>query len=99
MPTDFKPWQRKIGVVTLLMACVLACAWVTSIYRTDFIDSRVLFATKFGIAVQNDHQSFLLGISHEETPPENPSVPPPAPVVTTVTNPDETTTTEVGYAI
>ena len=26
----FKPWRRKIGVVTLVMACVLMAGWVRS---------------------------------------------------------------------
>lgn len=31
----FKPWQRKIGVVTLLVACVFAAGWVKSINDQD----------------------------------------------------------------
>ena len=33
----FKPWRRKIGVVTLVMACVFAGAWVRSILVHDVI--------------------------------------------------------------
>lgn len=30
MPTYFKPWRRKIGVVTLGLACLFLFAWGTS---------------------------------------------------------------------
>jgi len=32
----FKGWKRKIGVVTLVMACVLLAAWINS-YESDFL--------------------------------------------------------------
>ena len=35
----FKPWRRKIGVVTLLMACVFAAGWVKSFSTVDSFDS------------------------------------------------------------
>ena len=35
MPTYFKPLRRKIGVVTLVMACVLMAGWVRSLSRCD----------------------------------------------------------------
>jgi hypothetical protein len=31
----FKPWRRTIGVLTLLMACVFAGAWVRSLIVCD----------------------------------------------------------------
>ena len=31
----FKPWRRKFGVVTLLMACVFAAVWISSL-RSDY---------------------------------------------------------------
>ena len=34
----FKPWRRKIGVVTLVMACVLMAGWVRSLTVADHID-------------------------------------------------------------
>ena len=33
----FKPWRRKIGVVTLVIACVLAAGWVRSLVVMDRI--------------------------------------------------------------
>jgi hypothetical protein len=33
----FRGWRRKIGVLTLLMACLLAAAWVRSLIITDLI--------------------------------------------------------------
>ena len=37
MSEFFKPWRRKIGCVTLLMACVFAAGWVRSPFFTDVI--------------------------------------------------------------
>ena len=31
----FKPWRRKIGVVTLVMACVFAATWIRSFNVAD----------------------------------------------------------------
>ena len=31
----FKPWWRKMGVLTLVMACMFAAGWVRSIYVAD----------------------------------------------------------------
>ena len=44
----FKPWRRKIGVVTLLMACVFAVGWVRnrSIDDSIYVDLPV-FSAKF----------------------------------------------------
>lgn len=33
----FKLWRRKIGVVTLLMACVFMVAWMRSLIATDSV--------------------------------------------------------------
>ncbi len=33
----FKGWRRKIGVLTLLMACAFAAVWVRSLSATDVI--------------------------------------------------------------
>ena len=35
MGSYFKPWRRKIGVVTLAMACVFAGGWIRSMCRYD----------------------------------------------------------------
>jgi hypothetical protein len=35
MVTYFKPWRRKFGVVTLVIACVLAAGWVRSLMVLD----------------------------------------------------------------
>lgn len=39
MPTYFKPLRRKIGVLTLLLACVLAAGWVRSYIDDDEFDA------------------------------------------------------------
>ena len=33
----FKPWRRKIGLLTLLMACVFMAGWVRSSFIRDWI--------------------------------------------------------------
>ena len=35
MPAFFKPWRRKIGVLTLVMACVFLGGWVRSLSIED----------------------------------------------------------------
>lgn len=37
----FNPLRRKIGVVTLVMACVLAAGWVRSCVYIDYLSGRV----------------------------------------------------------
>lgn len=34
----FKPWQRKVGLVTLAWACVFLCGWLRSLVAPDFMD-------------------------------------------------------------
>lgn len=41
MPTYFKPLRRRIGVVTLVVACVFAAGWVRSLDRGDFLSSQL----------------------------------------------------------
>jgi hypothetical protein len=38
MPDYFKPWRRKIGMVTLAMACVFMMGWVRSFQIFDVFD-------------------------------------------------------------
>jgi hypothetical protein len=38
MHTFFHGWRRKAGVVTLVMACVFLCEWMSSrVHRRDFL--------------------------------------------------------------
>jgi hypothetical protein len=37
MPDYFKLWRRKIGVLTLVVACVFAAGWVRSFSKTDIV--------------------------------------------------------------
>ena len=37
MGSDFKPWQRKLGVLTLVVACVFAIGWVRSLTIDDAV--------------------------------------------------------------
>jgi hypothetical protein len=51
MKEFFKPWRRKIGVVTLVVACVLMVWWVRSVSISDqanfHIDNADLFIVSF----------------------------------------------------
>ena len=38
MRAFFKGWRRKVGCVTLVMACVLATGWVRSCVATDCVE-------------------------------------------------------------
>lgn len=35
--TYFKPLRRKLGLLTLVLACVLMCGWMRSVQVTDFL--------------------------------------------------------------
>lgn len=46
----FKPWRRKLGIPTLLLACVFAAGWVRSVASIDMVllpiaDLRFVFAS------------------------------------------------------
>lgn len=41
MPSYFKPWRRKLGVLTLAMACVFAAGWVRSHAVSDRISIQI----------------------------------------------------------
>ena len=47
MSDFFKPWRRKIGVVTLFVACVFAGGWVICIFNHSNIN-RLIFNTLTG---------------------------------------------------
>jgi len=49
MPTYFKPWRRKIGVMTQVIACVFAAAWVRSFVANDSIGFPVQKHTTVGL--------------------------------------------------
>lgn len=34
----FKPWKRKVGLVTLAWACVFTCGWLRSLVAPEFMD-------------------------------------------------------------
>ena len=43
----FKLWRRKIGVVTLVVACVFAVGWV----RSQFVEDGIYFCPFNGLSV------------------------------------------------
>src|SRR6266700_4979357 len=55
----FKPWRRKLGVVTLLLACVFVAGWVRSLSTFDSI----AFANvgRLHIVPLMSHEGRLLG--------------------------------------
>jgi len=38
MAEFFRGWERKVGVLTLVMACLFACVWIRSSYVTDIFE-------------------------------------------------------------
>ncbi len=38
--SDLKLWRRKLGVVTLLMACLCTAAWVRGLHTADLVQFR-----------------------------------------------------------
>jgi hypothetical protein len=53
----FKPWRRKVGVATLVMACVFSVGWVRSQTRHEKLS--INFGAKSAV-VANSHPSGLL---------------------------------------
>jgi len=61
----FKPWRRKIGVVTLVMACVFAAGWVRSLTFVEAVDWQIYQSgvilgsidSHFGLFVVEDGKS------------------------------------------
>ncbi len=55
----FKPWRRKLGVVTLAVACVLAAGWVRSLHSDDVLNLRF---HQFGCAIMAMSWSGRVGV-------------------------------------
>ena len=53
----FKPWRRKIGVLTLFTACLFMAAWVRSFTSTDGFQWNL---KAFGFGVLSTHNSVAL---------------------------------------
>jgi hypothetical protein len=58
----FRPWRRKIGIVTLLMASVFAAGWVRSLYSNDFvfIEFEFPFGGRINIYTSPDQMDIFL---------------------------------------
>jgi len=66
MGSYFKPWRRKIGVVTLLMACLFAVGWVRSMSVEDVL--KFPSAEGFRFFCTSEHERISWG---EMTGPES----------------------------
>jgi hypothetical protein len=53
MPTYFHGWRRKIGVLTLVMACVLIAGWIRSFLQED-VWVMIKGDATVGIIISND---------------------------------------------
>lgn len=60
----FRGWRRKVGVVTLMMACVFAAGWVRSLTSTDGFQWNL---KAFGFGAMSTHNSVavIFGILDE----------------------------------
>ena len=61
MKEFFRGWRRKVGVVTLLMACVAMGGWVRSLY---FIDSMAITLTKNRYSARSYRHQILWDHQH-----------------------------------
>lgn len=63
----FKPWRRKLGLVTLLLACVLAVGWIRSFFRYEFIEAP-LGNSAIGVASMHGGIDFYRIVSLNDKP-------------------------------
>jgi len=67
MGSYFKPMRRKIGVVTLLMACVFAGLWIRGELIYDEFSSCSWVSSSWGLIFDNGQRT----IQRFGSPPEN----------------------------
>lgn len=60
-----KPWRRKIGVLTLVMACVLAAGWVRSLFVQDAVN--VCIAKQLRLTVISVSRHLIIAMACIET--------------------------------
>ena len=60
----FRPWRRKVGLVTLVMACVFAVGWIRSLTSTDAFQWN-LKSFGFGAVSTNKSVALFWGILDE----------------------------------
>lgn len=58
----FKPWRRRCGVVTLVMAYVFATGWVRSLSFFEGITCPTGTRMAFGLISNNQHVLFIAGL-------------------------------------
>lgn len=56
----FKPWRRKIGVVTLGMACAFAAMWVRSLFAHDSVGFPLNRSTVIGVLSASNSLIFCI---------------------------------------
>jgi hypothetical protein len=58
----FRGWRRKVGVLSLVMACLFAAGWVRSMYSNDFvfIEFGFPFGGRINIYTSPDQMDILL---------------------------------------
>ena len=62
----FKGWKRKIGCLTLVMACVATAGWVRSQHFSDFIKYRI--GPQHWLCISSNNDSFALSLLKENQP-------------------------------
>ena len=60
MGKTFKPWRRKIGVLTLLLACVFAMGWIRGIRARDLIDTGRYIPGSRGLVIDSNGNSLTV---------------------------------------
>ena len=82
MPTFFHGWRRKIGVFTLLVACVFAAGWLRSLsfrdgvsYRSGKLSKSEIYLSRDGVScttVRHNREDFFDGVETVWTSDSNP---------------------------
>ena len=69
MGNYFKPWRRKIGVMTLGLTCLLVMGWVRSFSLTDFVQSEI--SSQSCVFLESSAQTIGAGMerANERNPP------------------------------
>ncbi len=62
----FNPWRRKIGCMTLVLACLFIAGWVRSQHFSDFIKCRI--GPQHWLFLRSNNDSFALSLLKEYQP-------------------------------
>lgn len=65
--THFRPLRRKLGVVTLVVACMLTAGWVRSVGISELVG--VNFSSQSSVFVESSEQTIGFGMERANSKP------------------------------